>query len=364
MKFYIIAGEASGDLHGANLIKAISNQHPDAEFRVWGGDKMEAAGAVLVKHYRELAFMGFVEVIANLRTILSNLKLCKEDILAYKPDALIFIDYPGFNLRLAPFAKKHGIRSFYYILPQIWAWKKSRVKILERNVESLYSILPFEEKFYKDYDVDFNFVGHPLLDEIQDFKAKATSDASKPVLLLLPGSRMQELKKILPIMLKTASKKSKYDVIVGKASSLDAKVYEELMTDYPNIKLSDEGTYSLLSRSSLALVTSGTATLETALFKVPQVVCYRGSFISIEIAKRIVDIPYISLVNLIANKELVKELIQEDLNETNILTEIEKLESEEGRRRISEEYTKLIELLGKSGASDLTAKLLLKTLSS
>ncbi len=362
MKYYIIAGEASGDLHGANLIEAITKGDPSAEFRVWGGDKMEAAGATLVKHYRELAFMGFAEVIANLRTILRNLQFCKEDILEYAPDALILIDYPGFNLRVAPFADKHGIKCYYYILPQIWAWKKSRVKLLEKHFRSLYSILPFEEEFYKDFDVDLNYVGHPLLDEIHKFLRPESEQSDKKMMLLLPGSRLQEVSRILPIMLEAAATKREYEIVIAKASSLDTSVYEAFLDKYPEVELSSVGTYNLLSRASMALVTSGTATLETALFKVPQVVCYRGSFVSFQIAKRIVDIPYISLVNLIADKEVVKELIQSDLTKSALLGEIEKLENEENRAKMISQYEKIIADLGHSGASEKTANLLLKTL--
>lgn len=357
----MVAGEASGDLHGANLIKGIKKLDAEAEFRVWGGDRMQNQGAELVKHYKELAFMGFSEVVANLRTILRNLKYCKEDILNYKPDGLILIDYPGFNLRLAPFANEHGIRTFYYILPQLWAWKKGRVKILEEHVESLYSILPFEEDFYKDYQVDFHFVGHPLLDEISNFQLESGTENDK-MLLLLPGSRLQEVKKILPIMLQAAAEKRDYKIVIGKAASLDESIYQEFISNYPEVELSVEGTYSLLSKANLALVTSGTATLETALFKVPQVVCYKGSFISFQIAKRIVDVPFISLVNLIAGRELVKELIQSELNKTKLLAEISRLETEEGRSKMMSDYDDLIVSLGQSGASEKAASLLLKTL--
>lgn len=363
MKYYIVAGEASGDMHGANLIEALKKQDAQAQFRVWGGDKMEAAGAQLVKHYRELAFMGFSEVIANLRTILRNLSLCKEDILRYQPDALILIDYPGFNLRLAPFAKKHGLKCFYYILPQLWAWKKGRVKILEENVEALYSILPFEEDFYKDYSVNFHFVGHPLLDEIENYQQGEKPLIEKKNLLLLPGSRKQEVQRILPIMLEAvADKFEQYSVLIAKASSLDDSFYRTFLHNFPKVKLSSEGTYNLLSKASLALVTSGTATLETALFRVPQVVCYKGSFISYQIAKRIVDVPFISLVNLIAGKEIVKELIQSDLSKANLRTEIARLERMEEREHMLEAYDTLIQKLGKGGASAKTASLMLKTL--
>lgn len=370
MKLYIIAGEASGDLHGSNLIKAIKSQQ-DCEIRAWGGDLMQAAGAELVKHYRDLAFMGFIEVLFNLRTILKNISFCKQDILEYKPDAIVLIDYPGFNLRIAEWAKKQGIKVYYYISPQIWAWKQSRVHKIKRDVDQMYVILPFEQDFYKKFDYEVEFVGHPLLDAIEQFnEGKSSFDSfikehnliDKPIIALLPGSRKQEISTMLPIMLSIQKHYPEYQFVIAGAPSQSASFYDQFLKN-ESINIISNKTYDLLQHSHAALVTSGTATLETALFEVPEVVCYKGNAISYQIAKQLVKINYISLVNLIVDKEIVKELIQNELNEKNLKIELDKLvKNQSTRAQLLEEYKELKQKLGGSGASQNTASHLLKTL--
>ena len=318
MKYYLIAGEASGDLHGSNLIRQIKLRDPEAEFRGWGGDLMEEQGTELVKHYRDLAFMGFIEVVMNLSTILRNIKLCKKDLIDYQPDALILIDYPGFNLRIAEFAKKSGIRVFYYISPQVWAWKASRVKLIRRVVEKMFVILPFEADFYKKYDYEVEFVGHPLLDAIADYESTKQAPEEfklenelddRPIVAVLPGSRKQEISRMLPVMLEVRTHFPNHQFVVAGAPSQPKSFYDQWLAG-TDVKLLQARTYDLLQQAKAALVTSGTATLETALFKVPEVVCYSGSAISYQIARRLVSIKYISLVNLIMDQEIVRELIQ------------------------------------------------------
>ncbi|MGQ1928266.1 lipid-A-disaccharide synthase [Ornithobacterium rhinotracheale] len=364
MKYYIIAGEASGDLHAANLIKEIKKRDPNAEFRAWGGDLMQAQGASLVKHYRDLAFMGFVEVVMNLKTILMNIKFCKEDIKAWQPDELILVDYPGFNLKIAPFAKKLGIKVIYYISPQVWAWKSSRVHAIKKYVDKMLVILPFEKDFYRKYDYSVDFVGHPLLDAIaqrevsdeQSFRQKWGLDDRK-IIALLPGSRKQEIKTKLPIMLSVVKDFPEYQFVVAGAPSQERALYEPYLTE--SVKWVENQTYALLQHSYAALVTSGTATLETALLGVPEVVCYKGSRISYEIGKRLVkNIEYISLVNLIMNREVVKELIQQDLNYKNLKTELTKILGGASRAKMLEDYQKLREVLGGAGASARAAEII------
>lgn len=364
MKYYLISGEASGDLHGSNLIKEIQKLDPNAEFRCWGGDLIEATGATLVKHYRDLAFMGFLEVLKNLRTILNNINFCKQDILDYEPDVLILVDYPGFNLRIAPFAKKLGIKTVYYISPQIWAWKESRVKKIRQFVDKMLVILPFEKAFYKGHGMDVDFVGHPLIDAIaqhnldeSNFRAKHQL-GEKPIIALLPGSRKQEISTMLPIMLEAAENHSDYQIVVAGAPSIDTSFYEK-WTGKGNVKVVPNQTYNLLSVAYAALVTSGTATLETALFNVPEVVCYKGNGISYQIAKRLVKVDYISLINLIMEKEVVKELIQDDLNASSAKLELDKILGEtEHRKNMLKAFTELKEKLGGTGASVEAARLI------
>ena len=359
-KFYIVAGEASGDMHGANLVKAIKSLDSRVEFRAWGGDRLESEGALIQKHYRELAFMGFVEVAKNIRTILNNIKQCKQEIKDYDPDALILIDYPGFNMRIADFAKKEGYKVFYYISPQVWAWKKNRVFKLKKSVDRMYTILPFEKAFYAGFDMDVDYVGHPLLDEIAQRKINIIS-SDKEILVLLPGSRKQEIKKMLPQMYAAVKDKNDYQIIIAQAPSIPEEFYSNIINT-KKVKLIANQTYDLLSSAKLALVTSGTATLETALFEVPQIVCYKGNWISYFIAKNLVDIKFISLVNLIMDKEIVKELIQKECNPQNISREFELLETSSKQSEIKENYGLLKSKLGNSGASKLTAELMLKKL--
>ncbi len=365
MKYYIIAGEASGDLHASNLIKALRKKDADADFRFWGGDLMQAEGGTLVKHYRELAFMGFIEVIANLRTILNNIKFCKEDILTYKPDVLILVDYPGFNMRIATFAKQKGIKTHYYISPQIWAWKENRIKKIKRDVDEMYVILPFEKDFYeKKHAFPVHFVGHPLLDAIADRKQVNEKDFreehnlnDKPIIALLPGSRKQEIKKMLSVMLTMIDKFTDYQFVIAGAPSQDFEFYKTFIKN-TSIKFIANKTHDLLSISYAALVTSGTATLETALFKVPEVVCYKGSAISYRIGKWLVNLKYISLVNLILDKEVVTELIQYDFNEKRLEQELTKILDEKHREQLFLDYFDLEKKLGGKGASEKTAALI------
>lgn len=369
MKYYIIAGEASGDLHGSNLMKALYAKDPAAEIRFWGGDLMQEAGGTLVKHYRELAFMGFIEVILNLKTILNNIKICKKDIATFQPDAVIFIDYPGFNMRIAAWAKERNIPTHYYISPQIWAWKENRIKTIKRDVDFMYVILPFEKDFYeKKHQFPVHFVGHPLIDaiahrsEISDTDFRRVNQLSnKPIIALLPGSRKQEISKMLSIMLSVVNDFPDHQFVIAGAPSQDYAFYKSFLTN-DNVTFISNKTYDLLRHSHAALVTSGTATLETALFAVPEVVCYKGSWISYQIAKRIITLTYISLVNLIMDKEVVKELIQEELNTKNLKIELEKILSPEHRALLLKNYAALKQTLGGEGASEKTAALIVQSL--
>lgn len=365
MKLYLVAGEASGDLHASNLLKEMKRLVPALECRGWGGDKMKQQGMDLVMHHRKMAFMGFAEVIANLRTILKNIEECKNDIVAYKPDAVILVDYPGFNFRIAKFAHQLGIKVFYYISPQVWAWKRSRVFDVKRYVDRMFVILPFEKAFYKRFNIDVDFVGHPLIDAIDNYKdsileKQPLNNSGEKVIALLPGSRKQEVRKMLPVMLKAVSRISGYRFVVAGTSFLPPSLYNKIIAG-SNTEIVFDETYNLLSCARVALVTSGTATLETALFKVPQVVCYKGSWISVQIAKQLVSINYISLVNLILNKPVVKEMIQGRLSEKNLRTELNRLLSdEEYRNRMIEAYSELEKKLGGSGASKRTAQIMLE----
>lgn len=355
MKYYLVAGEASGDLHGSNLIKALKRQDATAQFRCWGGDLMAAAGATLVKHYRELAFMGFVEVLANLRTIMKNFKRCKEDILAYQPDVVLFIDYPGFNLRMAKWAKQQGFTTIYYISPQVWAWKEIRVETIKKYVDKMLVILPFEQEFYAKHNYAVEYVGHPLADEIErlrhDPKQKALLpiNTAKPIIALLPGSRKQEILIKLPVMLQVSRHFPEYQFVVACAPGQEDAFYADILKPYPGVQSVRNATYPLLCNSHAALVTSGTATLETALFNVPEVVCYKGGNISYQIAKRLIKIKYISLVNLIMDKEVVRELIQHDMNEEKLVAALKEILSEEVRARLFADYAALRKLLGEGG---------------
>lgn len=371
MKYYIIAGEASGDLHGSNLMKALYEEDPQAEIRFWGGDLMQKAGGTLVKHYRELAFMGFVEVIFNLKTILSNITFCKKDITDFQPDVLIFIDYPGFNMRIAKWAKALNYKTHYYISPQIWAWKENRIKAIKQDVDKMFVILPFEKSFYEDkHHFPVDFVGHPLIDAIQNqppfdeavFR-KENQLSDRPIIAVLPGSRKQEITKMLSLMLSVVDDFQDYQFVIAGAPSQDYEFYQQFITN-KNIKFISNKTYDLLRSSTAALVTSGTATLETALFKVPEVVCYKGSWASYQIAKRIITLKYISLVNLIMDQEVVTELIQDDCNKKRIKEELQKLLEPKYRENLLKNYDILEQKLGGVGASKKTAKLIVADLKS
>ena len=370
MKYYIIAGEASGDLHAANLINEIKKKDPSAEIRCWGGDLMEAAGAKLVKHYRELAFMGFFEVILNLSTILKNISFCKKDITEFNPDTIVFIDYPGFNMRIAKWAKPLGFKIHYYISPQIWAWKENRVKAIKRDVDYMHVILPFEKDFYeKKHGFPVNFVGHPLIDAISKhpktdnntFRAEFNLD-KRPIIALLPGSRKQEITKMLNTMLQLPEQYPNFQFVIAGAPSQDPAFYESMITT-DNVKLISNRTYDILSLAHSALVTSGTATLETALFKIPQVVCYKGNAISYAIAKRIIKLKYISLVNLIMDKPIVKELIQNEFTAKNLKKEFDQITEKQHRASMFAEYYDLEQTLGGTGASINTANLIVNSIS-
>lgn len=367
MNYYIIAGEASGDLHGSNLIKALKIQDKHANIRCWGGDLMQQAGGNLVKHYKEMAFMGFLEVLLNLNTIFNNITFCKQDISTFQPDAIVFIDYSGFNLRIAKWAKDNGFKTNYYIAPQIWASRESRIEKIKTTIDHMYVILPFEKEFYeKKHGYPVHFVGHPLLDAISKrkylsqtaFRSLHQLHPNKPIIALLPGSRKQEVQKMLSLMLSLASDFSTYEFVIAGAPSLDKEFYAPFLMDN-NVKFIQNKTYDLLSNAMAALVTSGTATLETALFKVPQVVCYKANWISYQIAKRIITLDYISLVNLIMHKEVVKELIQDELTKKNLKTELDLLLNEGFRAKQLDAYTELIKKLGGMGASEKTASLII-----
>jgi lipid-A-disaccharide synthase len=360
MKYYIIAGEASGDLHGSNLIKELKKLDADANIRCWGGGLMEAAGGTVVKHYRDLAFMGFIEVIKNLPAIFNNLKFCKEDIQKFAPDVVVLIDYPGFNLRIAKWAKEQGFRVIYYISPQVWAWKESRVKLIKKVVDKMLVILPFEKEFFAKWDYKVEYVGHPLAQVINDFLTGPPRESlsSKPVIAILPGSRRQEVATKLPVMLSVAKEYPDYQFIIAKAPSLEDSFYQELLKEYPNTKTVKNQTYNLLSQAKAALVTSGTATLETALFGVPQVVCYKGSPISYHIAKRLIKIKYISLVNLIMDKPVVTELIQNDLTAENVSKELHAILFDKKRiEQMEKDYYSLKNLLEQGGDASARAAL-------
>ncbi len=367
MKYYIIAGEASGDLHGSNLIKALKEKDKEAEIRCWGGDLMLKAGGDLAKHYKEMAFMGFLEVLKNIPTIFKNISFCKEDIQKFDPDLVIFIDFSGFNLRIAQWAKKNGFKTNYYISPQIWASREGRIKKIKRDIDNMYVILPFEKDFYeKKHNYPVHFVGHPLIDAVENteivdeatFRNENHLHPQKPIIALLPGSRKQEVQKMLTVMLSVTKDFPGYQFVIAGAPSLPNDFYASFLNK--DVGYVSNQTYSLLSHSHAALVTSGTATLETALFEIPQVVCYKGNWISYQIAKRIITLDYISLVNLIMDKEVVKELIQNDLTSKNLKQELLKIIEGKERERILSDYKSLKEKLGGKGASQLAAQLIIE----
>ncbi len=372
MKYYIIAGEASGDLYGSNLIKEVLKLDPNANIRGWGGDLMEKAGANIVKHYKNHNYMGFLEVLRNLKTILNNLNFCKSDIKNFKPDALILIDFPGFNMRIAKYFYQSSFPVMYYIAPQVWAWKENRVEAIKKYIDQLYVILPFEKTFFKNHEIDSNYFGHPLLEHVLDFQ-KHNSDSrkaffekyglnkNKNIISLLPGSRKQEIIKKLPIMLASlSSDKKDINIVVAGMNNFET-LYKQLINDY-DVKVIYDDTYNILNNSNIALVTSGTATLETAFFKIPQVVCYKSSWFSYSIAKSFIKVKYISLVNLILNKLCVKELIQNDLNKFNLSKELIKLKKDDYTESIKKDYSKLIEKCSGIDVSKNIANSMLKTI--
>lgn len=347
-KIYIITGEPSGDLHASNFVAALNKLDCDYKIYAWGGAKLEAAGATIRKHYRELAFMGFWEVIKNIFTIISNFNYCKKDILDFNPDLVVLVDYPGFNLRMAKWCHLNGFKVVYYISPQIWAWKESRVHDIKKYVDKMYVILPFEKEFYHRWNYPVEFVGHPLLDEIPlNLGNKKTN-----IIALLPGSRKQEIDNKLPIFLKMIPKFPEYTFVIAGVTHLGETYYQKFLTAQ-NCLLEMDNTYDLLSRASYALVTSGTATLETALLEVPQIVCYKGSWLNFQLGKRLIKVPFISLVNLIMGKKIVEELIQERVNEQVLELEMKKMI--ENRDHYKSQYQILKEKLGGPGASERLA---------
>lgn len=362
MRYYLIAGEASGDLHGSNLISKLLEMDPSAELRFWGGDRMESAsGKKPVKHYKDLAFMGFVEVFMNIKTIKRNLDFCKSDILSFKPDVVVFIDYPGFNLRIAKFAKLNSFKTAYYISPTIWAWKESRVEKIRKYVDRMIVILPFEKDFYKKHGLDVEFVGNPLLDAIDDFEEqKSATKPNRPIIALLPGSRTQEIKRMLPLMAAIRKNFPDHDFEIAAVNSHEEAFYKKLIGK-EEIKIKYNSTSDILKRAEAGLITSGTATLEAALYNTPQVVCYIASPVSYFIAKQLVKVKFISLVNLIMNREVVRELIQSDMNTSNLIDELRNLLPGGSKRlNIFDEYSKLKKLLGGKGASARVADIIYK----
>lgn len=368
MKYYLIAGEASGDMYGANLIRALKKKDSKASFRCWGGDLMQAAGGTVIRHYKHLAFMGFWEVIKHLPLIIRNLRFCKQDLLCYQADVLILIDYPGFNLRIANFAKKNALKVVYYISPQVWAWKSSRIHQIKKSVDQMLVILPFEEQFYKNYSMSVHFVGHPLLDVLNEKKKplkqvflKKHALKDRPIIALLPGSRKQEIRQLLPLMWSMRSYFPFYQFVVAIAPSQEKSFYEDLIgNDFAYV---ENDTYSLLYLAQAALVASGTATLEAALLHVPQVVCYKGDRLSYEIGRRLLKhLQFISLVNLIMNKEVVKELIQKDFNRKNLQKELKTVLDDHHKRLILFNYKQLRKKMGSTGVSERCAQNILDIL--
>ncbi|MGY8919941.1 MAG: lipid-A-disaccharide synthase [Flavobacteriales bacterium] len=373
MKYYIIAGEASGDLHGSNLIKELKKNNPKANFRCWGGDLMKSQCNDLVMHYEEFSYMGFFEVIININKILDFISICKKDIENYKPDIIIYIDYPGFNMRIAKWAKNKNFTNHFYISPKVWVWKEKRVKLIKKVIDKMYVILPFEEGYYRNkhnYKVDF--VGHPLLDAIENektFDKKEFIDdnnlSTKPIIALLPGSRDQEINKLLPVMLEAVSNLRNYQIVIAGAPSKSIEYYNKVIRSNDSsgnlVKVICNETYNILRVSTAAIVTSGTATLETALFKVPQVVCYKTSWLSYLIGRLLIpDLKYISLVNIILDKEVVTELIQGDCNKTNLAIELQKILNKKNMSSMFNNYDLLHKMLGGKGASKKTAALIEK----
>lgn len=374
MKYYLIVGEASGDLHASNLMKSLKKSDSDAEFRFFGGDLMKAVGGVCVKHYKEMAYMGFIPVLMHLRTILKNMKLCQQDIISWNPDVLILVDYPGFNLDIAKYIKKQTkIPVYYYISPKIWAWKEYRIKNIKRDVDELFSILPFEVNFFKGHHYPIHYVGNPSVDSVDAFKKDYVESfvdftsknklENKPIIALLAGSRKQEIHDNLPKMIDTVSTMKDYQFVIAGAPSIESEYYADYVKEGVHIVYGQ--TYELLSHSIAALVTSGTATLETALFKVPQVVCYDMplSWLMSFLRRFFLKVKYISLVNLIADKEVVKELVANDMKVANIKKELASiLPGGDGRQTMLDDYQHIIQILGAPGASERAAEKMIECL--
>lgn len=382
-KIYLIAGEPSGDLHGAHLVQALKKENPEILFRGFGGMKMERAGVELDQTIDRLSFMGFSEVVKHLPQIFANLRLAKAAIRTWQPDAIIYIDFPGFNMRVARWAKKQGLRNFYYIAPQAWAWKEKRALQLKRDIDELFCILPFEKSFFARFDYDVHYVGHPLVDIIHEFKeshyverepqiqvrnltksnekeSTETQYGYRKIIALLPGSRQQEVRKILPVQLAAVRDMEDFHIVIGKSPNIPQTVYDEILNEAGvSTVFFEENTYHLLSKAYVACVASGTATLETALFKVPEVVCFKGSPISYSIAKRLIKVPYISLVNLVMNKEVVKELIQQELTPYRLQDEVRRLIEPLKRNHILQDFSELENRLGLGGAAEKTAKIII-----
>ena len=378
MKYYLIVGEASGDLHASNLMKALKERDAQAEFRFFGGDLMREVGGTLVKHYKELAYMGFIPVLLHLRTIFKNMDFCKSDILEWQPDVVILVDYPGFNLKIAEFVKKHSkIPVYYYISPKIWAWKEYRIKNIKRDVDELFSILPFEVDFFKGHEYPIHYVGNPCVDAVDAFQQSYTETfeeftvtnalSQKPIIALLAGSRKQEIKDNLPDMLEAAKPfVGEYQLVLAGAPSMDLDYYQQYIGSEVPVKIVFGQTYRLLAHAKAALVTSGTATLETALFRVPQVVCYylaMGKVISF-LRKHILKVKYISLVNLVANREVVRELVADTMTVANVRAELDALLNQtDYRNKMLQEYDRMIKILGPAGASYQAASKMIELLS-
>jgi lipid-A-disaccharide synthase len=367
MKYYIIAGERSGDLHGSNLIKGIRKNDPDAQIRAWGGDMMQEAGAKVVKHYQDMAFMGFFEVVKNLPTILGFLSFCKKDLKYFQPDVVILIDYAGFNMRIAKFAKTNGFKTFYYISPKVWAWNQSRALKIKQFVDKMFVIFPFEKAFFQKFDYEVEYVGNPLFDAIADFTPnpnfrKDTRLGQKPIIALLPGSRKQEVETMLGLMMSQVYEFPDYQFVIGAVSNLPKELYARWQSIFP-VKIVMDDAYNLLSVADAALVTSGTATLETALFNIPQVVCYKGGWAAYQVYKRVIRVSFVSLVNLIAGREVVKELLQNDLTKENLFTELSKITiNQTTRQNQLDGYAEIKNILGEKGASERTGRLVVEEL--
>lgn len=354
MKYFLIAGEASGDLHGAHIVTALLKSDPEAQIRCWGGDKMQAAGAQVLKHIRELAFMGFIEVVRNLPQILRNFKLIKKQIQAFDPDIVLFIDYPGFNLRMAEWTHKNGIRNAYYIAPQVWAWKENRIHKMRKYIDRLYVILPFEKKYFESHKINTKYVGHPLLEGIPEEPLHGRQKQHDGITLaLLPGSRKQEIQKMLPVMLQSLKSFPEVRAIIAGAPNIECRFYERWTQNNPRISLMENKTYDLLAKADYALVTSGTATLETALFKVPQIVLYKGNWLSYRIAKSFVKVKYISLVNLILDRPVLPELIQAKVTPAKIAKQLQELMTPEKTQQQLDAFQNLRILLDEGGSSGL-----------